>query len=142
MRKDLDLAENYPAGVTVAPAAGSLDSGWVPAIGTKLHCVIAVDATDEDITITPNQATAAAGTGAKALNVHRVHVKTGTATVFTRTDVGAATYVYQPGANKGLLIVECDIAEMDVNNGFNHVRFALTGSTGRVQSIVVLPAGT
>lgn len=140
--RNLDLAELNPNAITVAPAAGALNSGWVAAQGTKLHCIVLLDGTDEDITVTPNQATAAAGTGAKALNVHRVYHKTGTATAFTRVDVGAATYVYQPGANIGLLIVEIDIAEMDINNGFSHVRFALSGSTTRIQGLAVLPAGT
>jgi len=139
--QNLDLAGLSNVGSAV-PAAGALSSGWFAASGnTKMHFVVTLDATDEDITVTPAQATDASGTATKALNVGRAYRKDGTAALFTKTDVAAATYVIDPGALKGTCIIEIDVSSLDINGAFNHIQLALSGSTTRIQSVVCLPMG-
>ena len=134
-----DLAELSNVGCGI-PKAGALNSGWFSAIGmTKMHFVITVDASDEAITVTPAQATASDGTGTKALNVQRTYSKEDTATVFTRVDTAGATSVLDGGAVVGTYVIEIDVDSMDIDNDFDHIQLALTGSTARIQSVCCLP---
>ena len=134
-----DLAEISNVGCGI-PAAGALNSGWFSAIGmTKMHFIITLDATDEDITVTPAQATTSSGTGTKALNVQRAYEKEGTATAYTRVDTAAATYVADPGALVATYVIEIDVDSMDIANDFDHVQLALSGSTNRIQSVCCVP---
>ena len=134
-----DLAEISNVSTSI-PAAGAVNSGWFSAIGmTKMHFIISLDATDQDVTVTPAQATASDGTGTKALNVQRTYSKEGTATVFTRVNTAAATSVLAPGALVSTVVIEIDVDSMDIANNFDHIQLALSGSSTRIQSVACVP---
>ena len=137
-----DLAEISNVGAAI-PADDSLNSGWFRAAGyTKMHLIVTLDATDEDITVTPAQATASDGTGTKALTIQRTYSKEGAATVFTRVDTAAASIILAPGAVVATYILEFDVDNMDVDNDFDFIQLALTGSgaiSGRIQSVFCVP---
>ena len=125
------------------PADDSLNSGWFRAAGyTKMHLIVTLDATDENILVTPAQATASDGTGTKALNMQRVWSKEGTATSFTRVDAEEANVTLAPGAAVATYILEFDVDMMDIVNDFEYIQLALTGSgalAGRIQSVFCVP---
>jgi len=124
-----------------ALAGAQLNTAWIPAAGnTRIHMVVGFTAPDEDITITPAQATDSSGTGTKALDIPYVYTKAASESSFTKVDVAAATYVISSAA-AGVVIVEFDVAAMDVNGGFNHINLALTGSTTRMLNVIALPMG-
>ncbi len=91
----------------------------------------------DDPTITLEQATAVAGTGAKALNFTRIDSKVGTLTgvgqFTTTTQAATNTYVDTVSAEaQKIICIEVDAADLDVDNGFDCVRASIadTGSGG------------
>jgi hypothetical protein len=135
-----DLAEISNVSCGIPKAGATQTSGWFSAIGmTKMHFIITMDATDEDITVTPQQATASDGSGAKALNVQRTYSKEDTATAYTRVDTAAATSVLAPGAAVATYVIEIDVDSMDNTNNFDHIQIGMTGSTSRVLSVCCVP---
>lgn len=135
-----DLAEISNVGCGIPKAGATQTSGYFSAIGmTKMHFIITMDATDEDITVTPLQATTSAGAGAKACNVQRTYSKEGTATVYTRVDTAAATSVLAPGALVATYVIEIDVDSMDLANDFDHIQIGMTGSTNRILSVCCVP---
>lgn len=90
--------------------------------------------TDEDATITIQQATAVAGTSAKSLTFTDYYIKDGTQTsvgTFTKTTQTAAATVTATGENEQLIVVEFDADSLDVDNAFDCIRatVAVPGST-------------
>ena len=135
-----DLAELSNVGCGIPAAGATQTTAWFSAIGqTKMHFIVTMDATDEDITITPLQATDNAAAGSKAVNVQRTYSKEGTATVYTRVDTAAATSVLAPGAVVATYILEIDVDSMDIANDFDHIQLGLTGSTTRVLASCCVP---
>ncbi|WP_337186587.1 hypothetical protein [Phenylobacterium sp.] len=84
----------------------------------------------EDPVITLQQATAVAGTGAKALNFTRIDKKIG-----TQTGIGAFTTATQAAANthtdadsaeaEGLFAIEVQASDLDVSNGYDCVQVSI-----------------
>lgn len=91
----------------------------------------------EDPTLTMEQATAVAGTSAKALNFTRIYTKQGAALtsvgVWTKvTQAAASTYTDLASAEvQAMWFAEWLAAELDVNNSFDCIRasIACTGAT-------------
>ena len=72
--------------------------------------------------VTLEQATSAAGAGAKALGLTEYFIKTGYggASAFARTAVVSDTF--NLSAASKVILIEVDAAQLDVNGGFSHVR--------------------
>lgn len=105
------------------------DNKWINvqgASGVAFSCYLAAAAGD---TYTLNQATDAAGTGAKALAaVTEFHTSTGdgTDTWTRRTQAAAATVVTAAAATQNAMVVEVEGTSLD--DGFKYVRLASTGA--------------
>lgn len=87
----------------------------------------AVGTAGDDPTLTLEQATAVAGTGAKALTFNTIYTKQGTLTAveaFTKvSQTAAATYTDATSAEVAAIwVVEIDAQDLDVNNSFDCVR--------------------
>ena len=88
----------------------------------------AIGTAGDDPTITCQQATDNAGTGAKALNFTTLHVKQGADLTaigqFTKiTQASANTYTEATSAEaQAIWVVEFDAQDLDVANGFDHFR--------------------
>jgi len=138
MKLDLtDYTNVVPGGIGV----GGVTSPWVSTQGNaRVHAILAFNAVAETITVTATQASDSSGTGAKSLNISHTYARYGIATTFTQATVGAGNFNVTPAA-AGVTVVEFDVAGLDVNANFSHIRIALTGSTTRVQSMVFLPMG-
>lgn len=120
--------------------AGQANAGdWV-SLENYERCVVALfcaaGAAGEDPVLTLEQATAADGTGAKALNFTVINEKVGTltgVTAWTRTTQAAGnTYTNAAaGEAQNLFVIEFSAAELDVDNGFTFVRLSVadTGAT-------------
>jgi hypothetical protein len=132
---EMQLVPFFPP-VNMATAANTGD--WINMAKFK-HCAIvllkAIGTAGEDPTITVQQATAAAGTNAKALNFTKILVKQGALFTaigqFTRvTQTAANTYTEATSAEaQALWVIEIDADELDVDNGFTFVQ-ASVGDVG------------
>ena len=123
--------------------AAAVTGDWVSL--KNFHSVIvkyvrAAGSAGEDPTITIQQATAVAGTGAKALNFTDIYEKEGTTNAaggmaaigtFTKTTQTAAnTYTSgTSGENEFMWCIEFDADELDVDNGFDCIN-ATIGDPG------------
>lgn len=98
----------------------------------------------DDQTLTFNQATAVAGTGAKGLSVTEYHEKEGTLTgigQWTRVTQSAAATVAlgDPSAqSEALYVFEFDADELDVDNGFDCVSVDSDGAGSNAQLGAIL----
>lgn len=99
---------------------------------------------DQDPTITIEQATSNAGAGAKALTFTELYQKEAvditTVGQFTKI-TQAASNTYQSttgGESEQLIIIEFDAAELDVDNGFDHINVAVSdpGATVKLASVL------
>lgn len=84
----------------------------------------------QDPVFTLEQATAAAGTGNKALTFTTIYSKVGTltgVTAWTRTTQAAATSYTDAASAEAqkLIVVEVDASELDVNNGYKFVQLSI-----------------
>jgi hypothetical protein len=85
----------------------------------------------QDVTLTVQQATAVAGTSAKALTFADYYIKDGTQTgvgTFTKTTQTAASTFSATGENEQLVVVEFDAADLDADGGFDCIRATVTDS--------------
>lgn len=106
----------------------------------------AAGAAGEDPTLTIQQATAVAGTGAKALNFTTIHVKQGADLAaigtFTKvTQAAANTYTDTDSAEaQAIWIVEFDVEDLDVAGGFDCVQAAVgdVGTTAQVGAVLYI----
>lgn len=94
---------------------------------SKLTVILIVDngATVTGSAITLKQATAAAGTGEKALGFSKVwqNIDTGADSDLDETDVTSDTFTTDDTDNKNLLYqIEVDESDLDMDNDFNYVR--------------------
>lgn len=132
-----DLVEGFPA-VDLQTAANMGD--YVSAKNAKRIAIVfvsGVGTAGDNPTLTVQQATDNAGTGVKALNfttIYRKQAATSLAAVpqWTKTTQAVAnTYTNVTAAEQSLIwVVEVDVvADMDVANGFDHVR-ATVGDVG------------
>ena len=118
--------------IPIALDAGANAGDWVSMENyTRCCCVFfaAAGTAGDDPTITMSQATAAAGTGTKALNFTRVDTKQGTLTaVGTFTEVTQAagnTYTDATSAEiQKIWLFDIDSADLDVANGFNFIQMS------------------
>lgn len=101
----------------------------------------------EPPTITLEQATAVAGTGAKALNFTTLYAKSGAdiqavAQWSKITQAAANTYAMAAGNTQKILAIEIDAEDLDVANGFDCVRASVgdVGSTSQIGCVVYLAA--
>jgi hypothetical protein len=117
------------------------DGDWVSLKNYNHLTVVffkAIGTAGDDPTLTLEQATAVAGTGAKALTFTTIHVKQGTQTgigTFTKvTQAAAATYTHTDAAeNQAIWVVEFDAPDLDVENGFDCVRARVADVGGNAQ---------
>jgi hypothetical protein len=143
------FAEHFQVCEAFAPvnlATAANDGDWV-SLKNYQECTIlfygGVGAADEPATITLEQATAVAGTAAKALNFTQLYKKqaasnlqsTGTFTEVTQA--AANTYALGSGADgdkASLVIITIHAEDLDVENGFDclRVRVADVGSTAQL----------
>lgn len=116
------LIEGAVAPVNITGAGA--DGDWVSmAHGRRLAIILLTGAwAGGTSAVTLEQATSAAGAGAKALSLAEYWSKTGygATTVFARVAVAGDTFNLS-AANK-VHVIEVDAAELDVNAGFTHVR--------------------
>lgn len=131
-----------PAIIPVNLATAANNGDWVSMRGYK-KCVVVVykdaGAAGEPPVITLQQATAVAGTSAKALNFTKIWTKVG-----TLTGVGTYTLVTQAAGNtytdtgngdkQAVYIIEIDAAQLDSNNNFDCVQVSIpdVGSTAQI----------
>lgn len=134
--------------VPVNMAAAANDGDWVH-LKHYGHLTIvlfkAAGGAGEPPTLTVEQATDAAGAGAKALPFTRVAVKSGAdlQAIGQFTDVSQAagnTYALAAGDTQAFVVVEFESAELDVANGYRFVRgrVADVGSTSQIGCLFYL----
>lgn len=125
----MQIAEGFP---TVDLSSGANDGDWVSLKDYRHIAIIfrsGVGTAGQDPTLTIEQAQDVAGTGAKGLNfdtIYRKQAATDLSAVgaFTKTEqTAASTYTDADAAEQSVLwIVEFDVAELDINNGFDVIR--------------------
>lgn len=121
---------------------GAIAGAWANLENTgKVGVMVQVDAAAEALTLTLAQATDTSGTGTKELQVRRVYKKLDTDTVYTLDNETAAADYTIPASEAGIVIVEVDEADLDINNNFNSLQASLAGSTARVQAVIYLLRG-
>jgi hypothetical protein len=138
--------------VPINLATGANDGDWVSMKNYRHLAVIifkGAGAAAEDPTVTMEQATNVAGSGAKALNFTTIYSKEGadlfTIGTFTKiTQAAAATYTSATlGDNQALLVIEFNAEDLDVEGGFDcvRVRIADVGATSQIGAALYLLSG-
>lgn len=96
-----------------------------------------VGTASEDLVITLEQATAAAGTGNKALLFSEIFVKQGATVLtgvgtFTRvTQTAATSYTNTDnGENEQIYVIPIDASQLDVDNGYKFIQCSTSKSSG------------
>lgn len=145
--RQTEISQLVIGAVPADMASAALTGDWVSMKGYgKIRVCFAKGAgtTGDDPTLTIQQATAVAGTSAKALNFTTLYTKTGTQTstgTFTKvTQTAANTYTDTTAAEKqALWVVEFNAEDLDVDNGFDCVQAAVadTGTTTNPQYGVI-----
>jgi hypothetical protein len=124
-----DTAGANGAPVSVA-AAGTLKTGWVAVAGYHwLYLLVMIGVVDGTGAVTWQQATAAAGTNAKALEADE----------FNTTD--GEMHITTGATDDGKVKMACGRTDrLDINGGFTHVQATLTvtGGTGSLFAMAVL----
>ena len=103
----------------------------------------------EDPTLTLEQATAVAGTGAKALTFTRVDIKQGAdlfaiGTFTTVTQAAANTYTNDTSAEtQKIWVVEVKAEDLDADNGFDCVRATISdvGASAQIGGLLYIAFG-
>lgn len=119
--------------VPIDMQAGANTGDWVSLKGYERCSIIlfkAAGTAGDDPTITVQQASDVSGTGAKALNFTRLHIKQG-----TLTSVGTYTETTQTAANtytndtlaesQAIIVIDIKGEDLDVDNGFDCVRLTV-----------------
>jgi hypothetical protein len=130
------FAEEAQLAIAFVPkdlAASASDGDWISLKHYRhITCVFiaAAGAAAEDPIITMEQATAVAGTGAKALTFTRIDEKEGadllTIGQFAKvTQAAAATYNGDAGDLQKIVMVEFNAEDLDVEGGFDCVRMRI-----------------
>jgi hypothetical protein len=117
------------------------DGDWVSLKNYNHVAVVlfkAAGTAGDDPTLTLEQATGVAGTGAKALTFTTIHTKQGTLTsvgTFTKvTQAAAATYTDATSAEVAAIwVVEFDAQDLDVEGGFDCIRARVADVGGNAQ---------
>lgn len=130
MSRFLEKNQIVSAIVPVDLSTAANNGDWVSLTGYEYAVVVVhkgAGTAGDDPVITLKQATDASGTSSKALNFTVVHSKVGAQTgigTFTRTTQAAAnTYTDAVSAEaQGLFVVEVKADQLDVDNGFTHIR--------------------
>lgn len=127
----LDQMQIAAGFVPVNLAAGANNSDWVNLKAYARILIVFFKAAagngTEDPTVTVQQATDVAGSGAKALTIARAWTKTdadlSTVGRFSAGTPSANTLTVSGSAQKGAIwVIEVDAADLDCANGFNCVR--------------------
>lgn len=136
------LAEQMHPEAAAVPGVGALAGAYVSLAGfDRCSIVIHVDDAAEELTVDLNQATDTSGTSTKALTIKNAWVKLDAATTYTLTAVSAATMTIASG-EAGIVVIEVEDAELDVNNSFATLSADVAGSTARVVSVVYMLRGS
>jgi hypothetical protein len=149
------LTEEYQIQTAIVPidlAAGANAGDWVSMKNyDTLDIIVICDAgtAGEDPVLTLDQATAVAGTGAKALNIARVDSKVGAQTgigQFTKnTQTPGGTYTdLVSGEAENLFVIHVEGQDLDKANGFDCVRISVpdTGATaGKIGAAIYVLGG-
>lgn len=134
--------------VPVDMAVAANNGDWV-SLANFQRCAIvfykAAGAVGEAPTITVQQATDNAGTGAKALNFTRIVSKNNadvqTVGAWTVTDQAAAnTYALAAGNTQAIVVIEITAAMLDVTGGFDFLRATVAdvGVTAQLGALLYL----
>lgn len=154
----MHLAERFQLAEAFLPinmATAANDGDWVSLRNFKLcHIVFfgAPGAAAEPATITLEQASAVAGTGAKALNFTVAYKKQaatnlqGTGTFTKVTQAAANTLALGSGSlgdNAALVVITINAEDLDVENGFDCIRgrVADVGATSQLGAMLYLLEG-
>jgi hypothetical protein len=100
-------------------------------------------ATANTVALTPNQATAVAGTGAKAINAVPIWaISTPRRTTPSREQTDAASYTTDAAVKIKMVMFQIDAAALDVNGGFDCITL-LTGASnaGNITSAIAILTG-
>jgi hypothetical protein len=136
--------------VNLATAANPGD--WISMKNFERLTVIffaAAGTNGEDPTLTLEQATAVAGTSAKALNFTRIDTKQGAdlfaiGTFTTVTQSAANTYTNTDAAeNQKIWVVDVKAEDLDVDNGFDCVRASISdvGTSAQIGALLYIAWG-
>jgi hypothetical protein len=149
--KLIDQLQIVSGFVPVNMATGANDGDYVSLKGySKLGILFFKGAggAGEPPTLTVTQASAVAGTGAKALNFTEVWVKNNadltTVGPFTKVTQSAAnTYATATGDTQAIVYVEFDAADLDVSGGFDCVKGSVAdvGTTAQNGALIYLLGG-
>lgn len=143
----LQIAEGF---IPVDMSAAANDGDWVSLENFRSCLVVlykAVGTAGQDPTLTIEQATSAAGGGAKALNFTRVHSKQAATNLqgtgqFTKVEQAAAnTYTHTDGAEQAALwVVEIQSDDLDKANDFKFIRgrVADVGAAAQLGSLLYI----
>jgi len=151
-----NLAEELQLAAAVVPvnlATGANDGDWV-SLKHYNHCSVIVfkgaGSVTEAPTITMEQATAVAGTNAKALTFTRIDKKQSqdlfTSGQFTKvTQTAAATFTETSlGTDAAIIVIDFNAEDLDVEGGFDclRARIADVGTTAQVGAVLYLLSGS
>jgi hypothetical protein len=151
-RENLRICENgqLAAGFLPVNMATAANTGAFVSMKNYKHCAIVLykdgGASGEDPTITVQQATAVAGTSAKALTFTDIYTKQGSDVTavaqFTRTtQTAASTYTSATsGEQESIWVIEFDSNDLDVANGFDCIQAAVAdvGSTSQIGCLLYI----
>jgi hypothetical protein len=133
----LELARPVAAIMPISKAASAVASGaWISLKNVnKLGIMVMVGAGAGTFNVTLQQATAVAGTGAKALAFTKAVVNSSAiaADSFTRTTVVANSL---PLTANDVALIDIDPADLDINNDFDCVQVVVTESGGASAQLV------
>lgn len=132
--------------VPVDMSAGANNGDWVSMKNFSHIAIVFIKAAGtagDDPTLTINQAKDVSGTDSKALNFTNLHVKQGTLSgigEFTKiTQAEGNTYTEATSAEKqAVWVVEFDVMDLDINNGFDCVQAAVADIGNNAQLGCVL----
>ena len=124
------------------PAIINLPGTYVSLAGfDRCSVVIHVDAAAEALTVALNEATDTSGTGTKVLTIKNAWTKLDAATTYTMVEVDAVSMAIASG-EAGVVIIEVEDSELDVNNDFVALSVDITGATARIGGAVYVLRGS
>lgn len=148
LAEEVQIAAGF---VPVDMAAGANNGVWV-SLKNHRHLAIvffkAAGAVGEAPTVTVQQASDVAGTGAKALNFTRVDKKDNanvlTVGQFTKTTQASAnTHALAAGNTQAIVLIEFNAEDLDAEGGFDCVRATVAdvGTTAQVGALLYILTG-
>ena len=133
----------------------AVNSDWI-GLAAGAGVVITVIVTEgrsgaqDDNTITLRQATAAAGTGAKAFVPRRAYVRSSATSLILAASADptvieaadGAIDIHVDGDVSSIIDIEVDASELDVNNNFTHLQARLSGVGSSSTTVTIVGVAT